>query len=341
MTGADAETAASPASDFAESMQSWRRESSGGTLALAIDEALSSRGADPSAAFGAATSGGGGEVPYRAEMESAFGRDLGHVRAHTGADGLDGLGAEGAALGQTIAFSSANPSRELVAHELTHTMQGGAGSAVAGSGMKTTTPTDAAEHEAANVGAIVGAGGKAPAITAALPGPVVSRSFVSWAVKKAAKETCEAAIKLYLKKEIKDRLVSYGSKHWYKQLCKDADHIDELLTDPWWMTVVSFVPVVGDAIDVASLSYKVKKAIDYADELAEKGKWLERSLKNAKVLDKVPASLGDAHKFKKGVLASSGHPDKVEAHWDVVQDGYEYFLRSKDAKDIVQCGVKL
>jgi hypothetical protein len=78
-------------------------------------------------AFGVATSGSSGEVPYRAEMEHAFSEDFSGVKAHLGGaaarSGLDALGARAAAYGNTVAFESASPSKELVAHELTHVVQ--------------------------------------------------------------------------------------------------------------------------------------------------------------------------------------------------------------------------
>jgi hypothetical protein len=79
--------------------------------------------------------GSGGAVPYQDEMESKFGTSLDGVRAHTGDEAAEAnrvLGAEAFTYGSDIAFRTANPSRETVAHELTHSLQqtkgGGAGS---------------------------------------------------------------------------------------------------------------------------------------------------------------------------------------------------------------------
>jgi len=80
-------------------------------------------GVDASA-FDDAVRGGGSRVPHQAQMESAFGRDLGFVQAHTGAAGAMGaLGAQAAARGDEVAFAEHAPSPWLVAHELTHVMQ--------------------------------------------------------------------------------------------------------------------------------------------------------------------------------------------------------------------------
>jgi Domain of unknown function (DUF4157) len=87
----------------------------------------------PGDAFAIATSGDASAVPYRSQMERAFGRSFGGVEAYLGGaeanQGLDGLGAQAAAHGQQVAFRDASPSPHLVAHELAHVMQqtGGGG----------------------------------------------------------------------------------------------------------------------------------------------------------------------------------------------------------------------
>jgi hypothetical protein len=66
----------------------------------------------------------GGELPHRAEMETAFGEDLGDVRASVGQKRLGRLGADAAAAGEQVAFAAAQPSKEAVAHEVAHVVQG-------------------------------------------------------------------------------------------------------------------------------------------------------------------------------------------------------------------------
>ena len=54
------------------------------------------------------------EVPYRAEMEQAFGHDFSNVDAHLGArEALDPMGARAAAMGEKVAFSETSPSKEI------------------------------------------------------------------------------------------------------------------------------------------------------------------------------------------------------------------------------------
>lgn len=73
-------------------------------------------------------SGRGGEIPYRAEMESKFGTSFAGVRAHTGPEAAaasKALGAEAYTFGAEVGFRDRAPSRETVAHELTHVVQQG------------------------------------------------------------------------------------------------------------------------------------------------------------------------------------------------------------------------
>jgi hypothetical protein len=65
------------------------------------------------------------EVPYRASMESSFGESFANVRAFTGQRStLDPLAAGAVADGETVvAFSSEQPSKWRVAHELAHVVQ--------------------------------------------------------------------------------------------------------------------------------------------------------------------------------------------------------------------------
>lgn len=124
---------------------------------------------DPGAAFGAATKGGAGEVPFRAEMEARFGTDFSSVRSFSGRD-LSSLGASAASRGEEIAFASTSPDRQTVAHELTHVVQTRQGRAPAAA---MSSPSDASEHEARQVASALDRA-RAPEIGAA-PSGVVHR----------------------------------------------------------------------------------------------------------------------------------------------------------------------
>lgn len=81
-------------------------------------------------------SGRPGKVPFLSMMEAAFGQSFGEVRAYTDAPAQtanQALGTEGYMMGEQVAFGSASPSKDVVAHELAHVVQqtaGGPGGAV-------------------------------------------------------------------------------------------------------------------------------------------------------------------------------------------------------------------
>lgn len=100
----------------------------GGDVGAGLGRSVAPRRPADSAAEG--TSGSGHEIPHRAEMERSFGMDFGGVQAHTDGKARAAsreLGAQAYAVGNQVAFSSPNPDRALVAHELTHVVQAGGG----------------------------------------------------------------------------------------------------------------------------------------------------------------------------------------------------------------------
>jgi len=111
----------------------------------------------PDAVFRHAISGTGQPIPYRREMEAAFGRRFDNVRAHLGrAPEMRLLDAEAATRGGRIAFRDQHPSRETVAHELTHVVQQDRARARALSGAAPLShPDEPAEREATRAAANV------------------------------------------------------------------------------------------------------------------------------------------------------------------------------------------
>jgi Domain of unknown function (DUF4157) len=131
-------------------------------------------------------------VPYRREMEAAFGRQFGDVRAHLGrASEMSLLGAEAATRGAEIAFRGSHPSRETVAHELAHTVQRDRGNRGASSGAANLShPEDPAELEATRAAADV-VRGVQPVITREI-GQTVARQPAS-PIPAARPESAEEA----------------------------------------------------------------------------------------------------------------------------------------------------
>ncbi len=97
----------------------------GGGAAAGASMAQEQRSASDVAAQG--FSGSAQEVPHRKEMEQSFGgADFSGVKAYTDGPALkanNDLGAHAYAAGDQVAFASSNPSKETVAHELTHVLQ--------------------------------------------------------------------------------------------------------------------------------------------------------------------------------------------------------------------------
>ena len=81
------------------------------------------------------TQGGGGALPFLAQIQRAFGRhDIGNIRAHQGGDAqraAQSVGAHAYALGDHVVFGK-TPDLHLAAHEAAHVVQQRAGRAPAG-----------------------------------------------------------------------------------------------------------------------------------------------------------------------------------------------------------------
>jgi hypothetical protein len=146
-------------------------------------------------AFHRAIEGDASALPFRSDMERAFGQEFASVRVHLGrTEAMAMLGARAATDGHQIAFAEASPSRGTVAHELTHVVQNdrAGGGAIhratdhhAIRSPSLSDPADAAEREADAVASRIEAGGTAGAITA-MPRQAIHRLIDSTDVQRAA-----------------------------------------------------------------------------------------------------------------------------------------------------------
>ena len=114
----------------------------------------------PGEVFGAAASGPAAEIPFKQEMESAFGEDFSSVKAHLGqGSAMASIGAHAATQGETVAFGTNSPNKELVAHELTHVVQNRRdGTQEVAGKSQLSSPGDASEKEADLVASKVASG---------------------------------------------------------------------------------------------------------------------------------------------------------------------------------------
>lgn len=138
------------------------------------------------AAWSKATAGGGGEVPYRREMERAFGQDFSGVKAHVGRKAeMSAIQAKAATVGESVAFAESRPDKRLVAHELTHVVQNRRAKGGGGLRKKTSVskPGDAAEVEADRMADAIGS---APSLTARAGDNLARKADVSVNIDPAA-----------------------------------------------------------------------------------------------------------------------------------------------------------
>lgn len=82
-------------------------------------------------------------------------------------------------------------------------------------------------------------------------GAVIQRSPISWLVKQLGKKAAVKAVKNYVKKNIKGKikeLTRERLKDHAKKFAQEADEIIGILDDPWWMTAIEMIPIVGDVV---------------------------------------------------------------------------------------------
>ena len=133
-----------------------------GRLQMKESAAGASRGGSRQDIAAGGFTGSSSSVPYRSQMESGFGVSFSGVEVHTGGAAAAAnaqLGSEAYAVGQQVAFKSSAPSPAIVAHELAHTIQQGAGGSV--QSWSEGSPGDSFEHEADQAAATVLSGGVA------------------------------------------------------------------------------------------------------------------------------------------------------------------------------------
>jgi 2-polyprenyl-6-methoxyphenol hydroxylase-like FAD-dependent oxidoreductase len=101
---------------------------------------------------GPPTAGGSASrLPFQADMERSFGQDFSNVEVRLGREReMAAIGAQAATRGEQVTFATRNPTKETVAHELTHVVQNRQAGVKDGLAMlpAVSRPGDAAEREA-------------------------------------------------------------------------------------------------------------------------------------------------------------------------------------------------
>lgn len=138
-----------------------------------------------------AAAGGGGQVPFRGEMEKSFGQSFSSVRAHLGkGDAMGALGAHAATQRENVFFASRTPSKELVAHELTHVVQNRNAGVTGGVQAKTASGrSDGAAEREADAVARDAAAGRQVSVSAAPGGGLQLKPYKvgDWVMKLIGK----------------------------------------------------------------------------------------------------------------------------------------------------------
>ncbi len=101
-------------------------------------------------------------------MERSFGRSFTDILVYRGPEAraaANALGARAYVLGNQIAFADDAPSKEVVAHELTHVVQQNGGSKVVRAKSEVSRPEDAHEKEADRIGNLVASGQPSGAVS--------------------------------------------------------------------------------------------------------------------------------------------------------------------------------
>lgn len=222
-------------------------------------------------------------LPHQDQIQRSFGRyDIGGVRAQVGAEAAEASGALGAdayATGDRVAFAKP-PDLHTAAHEAAHVVQQRAGVSLKGGlGL----PGDRHEQHADAVAELVVQGKSAERLLSQQAGPTmaaatsgasqsVQASFLSFAVKMGAKKASKAMLQKFIKEQIKAKINKIAIKRFATKFSKEADDLISILDDPWWITGIGFIPLVGDAFDLVHVPKQIAKAMKAADRLEEKVK---------------------------------------------------------------------
>ena len=96
---------------------------------------------------------------------------------------------------------------------------------------------------------------------------ILGESFLSFTLKAGAKAASKGILRNFINSQIKTKIERIALKNYVKRFSKEADDLIDILDDPWWVTCIGFIPVVGDAFDLVNVPLQIKRAINKADNL--------------------------------------------------------------------------
>ena len=99
-------------------------------------------------------------------------------------------------------------------------------------------------------------------------------SVLSFVLEQGAKRLTKGILKNFLETQIKRKVEKIAIKQFSKRFGKEAfdasAQVDSILNDQWWEVGIGFIPVVGDAFDIADEAIKIKRALSVLDKLQGK-----------------------------------------------------------------------
>jgi hypothetical protein len=140
---------------------------SGAVAGEAIEERETNRGSP----LDRATEGPPDSMPFLAQLETSFGRPLGHLQAYTGRPQILAMQAKAVSRGNQVVFAEENPDLETVAEEVAHSFQPSSG------GQDVSDPRDDSEDEAKAAAERVARGEQVDPDGLETPGAEVQRFF--------------------------------------------------------------------------------------------------------------------------------------------------------------------
>lgn len=221
------------------------------------DSTPQSSGQDAGAAFGEAMSQGMAiELPFQQEMEGFFGMSFDDVEAIVDSGSLASMGAEAAADGETVVFSTPNPDKQTVVHELTHVVQTrGGGGKRSGAGASAMSEGSGAETEARSTEAAFQGGASTSGEIKADAGGGITRKGSTGTPLERIREVANGGYMSGPDIGKATRIINEMGAADKQALANDRATMEKLAKGCGSDTILSFMNAMGSALTLAWKSY--------------------------------------------------------------------------------------
>lgn len=140
--------------------------------------------------------------------------------------------------------------------------------------------------------------------------PPAPASMISYVAKMGAKKVSKEIVEKFIKEQIKEKIKKVTINKFATRFAQEADNIVAILEDPWWVTAIGFIPIVGDAFDLAQVPKQIARAIATADRLEAKVKNVLR-IQGMRASELLPATLKKSESYSAD-LAEKTYAQLVE-----------------------------